>query len=240
MTRETQLQIFKAQTSNVKTLDKAWSHLQRSINKDLVIDNIVSAKLNTKLLALIFSAWSEATLSKLIHTPHGLELDEIQQIKSLICHHSIVHGWKKCLELGLIKVKSSPKSSYIPNIKQKVERIIGQYVEEPSIIRNKIAHGQWDICLNSQNTSINHAITANVQDINVVNLSVWKEAHSALSNIIEALIESPDRAFHRDYWKHTVDLDEHLKKTENWTLAGKIAQLKAKRMNRPLPTPTPA
>ena len=109
-------------------------------------------------------------------------------------------GWLKCLELGLRRVSKTPKSNYIPNIKQAVERMIAEYVQEPRVLRNKIAHGQWEIALNRKNENTNDNLTKQINGINVVLLNLWKESHQGLSNIIEALIESPDKSFHKDYW----------------------------------------
>lgn len=227
MNREEQLNIFRAQTENVRDIIKTWKHVQRTINHELVCDNLTSASVHTKLLALVFCAWSEANFSKLIHTPHGFEFDEIQQIKTL-AKGDIVDGWLKCLELGLHRVSKTPKSSYIPNINQAVERIIVDYVQEPRVLRNKIAHGQWKIALNRNNENTNDALTEQIKNIDVVQLNIWKEAHQGLSNIIEVLIESPNRAFHRDYWSEIVKVNEHLNKTKTWSLEEKIQLLKKK------------
>jgi transcriptional regulator of heat shock response len=227
MNRLDQINIFKAQTENVRDINKTWKHVQRSINHELVCDNLTSASVHTKLLALVFCAWSEANFSKLIHTPHGFELDEIQQIKNL-AKGNIVDGWLKCLELGLHQVLKTPKSNYIPNIKQSVERLIKKYIQEPRVLRNKIAHGQWKIALNRENDKTNNDLTDQINNIDVVQLNVWKEAHQGLSNIIEVLIESPDRAFHRDYWLEIVKVNEHLNKTKTWKLEDKIQFLKTK------------
>ena len=232
MNRAQQLDIFKAQTENVQAMVKTWTHLQRTINRELVTDNLTSATVHTKLLALVFCAWSEASFSKLIHTPHGFTLDEIKQIK-LLARNNIVTGWLKCLELGLRKVPSGSRSSYIPNIKQSVERIITDFVEKPRVLRNKIAHGQWKASLNRQNEDINHELTQQIDEINIVTLNIWKASHQALSNIIEVLIESPDKAFHRDYWSEVEKEKEYLEKTKNWTLEKKIQLLKEKKSHCP-------
>jgi hypothetical protein len=199
MDRNDQLIIFKAQTDNVREIEDAWKHVQRTINQEYIHGNLVSAFLHTKSLALVFCAWSEANFLKLVHTPHGFELDEIEQIKA-IASIDIVQGWHKCLQLGLDRVSKTPKSNYIPNIKQSVERIIDSYVHEPRLLRNKIAHGQWVIALNRGNSAINKDLTEQLKKIDIVKLNIWKDAYGGLSNIIEALIESPDGAFHRDYW----------------------------------------
>ena len=227
MNRQIQLEIFKAQTENVRSLEKAWKHLLRTINEELVSDNLVSVAVHTKLLALVFCAWSEANFQKLIHTPHSLEIDEINQVKD-IASKNIVDGWIKCLDLGLSQVLKIPKSNYIPNIKQSVKRIINTYVSEPRLLRNKIAHGQWVIALNRKNDAKNENLTKQINEIDVVKLSIWKEAYLSLSKIIECLIESPDGAFHNDYWIEITKINDHLQKTENWTLNSKIEQLKRK------------
>ncbi len=233
MTRNDQLEIYMAQTQNVRTLDRGWAHLVRSINRDLVVDNTVSADLHTKLLALLFSAWSEATFSKLVHTPYGFDLDEMAQIKTEASRHSIVHGWFKCLQLGLQKIESSSKSSYIPNINQSLQRIIRTYVEAPSLLRNKVAHGQWNTCLNNLNTAVNAETTAKLNGVNVVTLTIWKEAHTVLSRLIEDLIVSPQKAFSRDYWTHLTQLENHLTETSTWTLEKRVEGLKRKKSFRP-------
>ena len=74
--------IFRAQTENVRELDAAWRHINRSINDALRTDNNKLASFQTKMLGLVFCSYAEATFSKLIHTPHGLSSDEIQQIKT--------------------------------------------------------------------------------------------------------------------------------------------------------------
>jgi hypothetical protein len=227
MNRSDQLNIFRAQTANVRDINKTWKHLQRTINNELACDNLTSASVHTKLLALVFCAWSEAIFSKLIHTPHGFELDEIQQIKNL-AKGNIVDGWLKCLMLGLHQVSKTPKSNYIPNIKQSVVQLIKEYVQEPRVLRNKIAHGQWKIALNRKNDKTNNDLTDQIKNIDVVKLNIWKDAHQGLSNIIEVLIESPDRAFHRDYWLETVKVNKHLNETKNWKLEDKRQLLKNK------------
>lgn len=225
MDRSDQLEIFKAQTQNVRELDATWRHLLRTINNELIKDNITSVNYYTRLLALVFCSWSEAIFSKLIHTPHGFELDEIEQIKAT-AKNDIVEGWRKCLELRLNHVAAKSKSNYIPNISQTVGRIIDAYVSEPRLIRNKIAHGQWCIALNRNNDGVNKEITTQIQSLDVVKLCIWNEAFRSLSNIVEVLIESPDRVFHQKYWIEIEKIDEHLRRTEKWTLSDKTQQLR--------------
>ncbi|MDH8434376.1 hypothetical protein [Klebsiella variicola] len=81
MDRAQQLIVFQSQTKNVKELDRAWRIAKISLNLALKNDRDTEARIHTKTLSLIYSAWTEALFSKLIHTPYGFELSEIEDIK---------------------------------------------------------------------------------------------------------------------------------------------------------------
>lgn len=231
MDRTQQLKIFRAQVQNIKELDIAWRQIRKSINLDLVRDKLDSARVQTKTLALVYCAWSEAVLSKLIHTPYGFELHEIEQIKTAQ-KSSIIVAWQKCIELGSAKV-GAKSGGYVPNIRQRLDRLVSTYIEDPSLVRNKIAHGQWAVALNRENTDTNSNISQKISVLSIVQVDTWKESFLGLAEIIEAMIESPDRAFHRDYWPIVTRIESHLTKTANYSLAAKIALLKAKAARAP-------
>lgn len=164
--------------------------------------------------------------SKLIHTPYGFELGEIEQIK-IAQRASIVEAWRKCIELASAKVEAG-KSNYLPNVRQRLERLVDKYISTPSLVRNKIAHGQWAHALNRENTNLNNELTAQISNLDVVYLDILREAFTGVSEIVEAMIESPNKAFQRDYWTILTKIESHLAATERYTLADKIARLKSK------------
>ncbi|MGZ5031036.1 MAG: hypothetical protein ACXV8I_10625 [Methylobacter sp.] len=221
------LNIFSAQTENVKALEQAWRHLNRTINAAYTSGDSSSAEIHTKLLAQVYCAFAEAVFSKAIHTPNGLTLDEISQIKSK-GKKSIVDAWKKCVELSLQKV-ATRKSNHVPNTKKKIYELIDLYVYDPSLLRNKIAHGQWRVALNSNNTKVNSSLTTQIQSISVVELYRYKDAFQNLFRIVEDIIESPNKAHHRDYWVHITQFEESQRKMAAWTIQKKISDLKAKK-----------
>jgi hypothetical protein len=226
------LDIFRAQTKNVQKLNQVRKQINRTINYALRKGDTTSAEIHTRVLALIFCAWVEAQFSKVVHTPYGFTLDEIRQIKEIYQCNGAGVGWETCVELGLRKVVNSPKSNYIPNVRQKLFRIIGEYVVEPSLIRNKIAHGQWEIALNRENTAINNELSNKLHNLDTVSVNIWFDVHSYLAEVVEVLIESPDRAFHRDYWVHVTNLEEFVREAANLNLAEKIKRLQKKPLKR--------
>jgi len=176
----------------------------------------------------------EANFSKVVHTPYGFTIAEIEQIKRAQSAHGIEAGWQKCLELGLRRISSSPRSNYRQNIRRKISTFVDVYIVGPSQLRNRIAHGQWHDALNTNNTALNHNLTQKLQDLNVVEVTKWFGVTERLLNIIEALIESPNRAFHRDYWSEISNLEAYIDETASWSLAEKVKQLQAKKPQRSL------
>ena len=227
MDYQTSLEVYRAQSENVRTLEQAVRHINRTINHALKIGDRTSASIHTQVLALTYSAWAEVSFSKLIHTPHGLEAAEIQQIKNEHQKFGLEKGWEKCIELALRKV-SAKKTNEVPNKRQKLLVIIRQYIIEPSLLRNKIAHGQWAIALNGKNTGVNKETTAVLASLDVVTVNIWFGVYKYLELIVEDLIESPERAHQRDYWLHLTELEQYIKKTKTWTLEKKIKSLQAK------------
>lgn len=232
MREEQRLEVFRAQTANVRELERSWKHVNRQLNGLLLSNNHTAVHINTKLLALVYCALAEATFSKLIHTPKGLTLDEIEQVKIATRSDGVKSGWIKCVELGMRSVQGA-KSNHGPNVEQRLDRLIDQFIFDPSLLRNKLAHGQWSVALNRENDAVNVALTTELADIDVIELYRRKSALQSLAAIVEDIIESPNRAHHRDYWVHLDRFEQDQQEMANWTLAGKIAQLKEKLSHAP-------
>jgi hypothetical protein len=227
MDQQERLAIFRAQTENVRELTKAWAHVNRQINGLLVQKNQAAARIHTKILALIYCALAEALFSKVIHTPHGLELDEIEQIK-IAASDGVKFGWIKCAELAIRRV-DGVKSNHQPNVLKKLSSLIEEFIYDPSVLRNKLAHGQWRVALNRENTAVNAEITREVASCTVVDIYRRRHALEQLSAIIEDMIESPNRAHRRDYWAHLSEIEAGERQMSTWTLERKIRQLTEKK-----------
>lgn len=202
--------------------------MNRQINMLILQKNTKSVEITTKLLALVYCALAESIFSKLIHTPNGLTLSEIEQVKSELKSHGVKAGWMKCAELSVRYVEGL-KSGHSQNVSKKICELIDKFVFDPSLIRNKLAHGQWVVALNRENTAINNKATQEIEELDVVELYRRKYALERLSLIVEDVIESPNKAHHRDYWKHIAELEEKQKEMAGWTYEKKERQLLLKR-----------
>ena len=142
--------------------------------------------------------------------------------------NGISEGWKLMLTEAMKKVGDTRLSRDLENRLKALLKLILNLIEEPSILRNKIAHGQWINALNRDNTAKNEDLTNELSLLDPVEIEKRFEVHKYLGNIVRDLIQSPKAGFHRYYWTNIVNLEEYIKKTKNWSLTSKRQQLKVK------------
>jgi hypothetical protein len=227
------LAVFQAQTENVRELERAWAHVNRQINDQILRKNSKAVETTTKLLALIYCALAEAVFSKLIHTPYGLEIAEIEQAKAVVSSDGIKSAWLKCAEFS-VRYVGGKKSNHVPNVLQTLTDLIDRFIFDPSLLRNKLAHGQWSVALNRQNTAVNHDITREIKDLTVVELYKKKYALQKLALILEDIIESPNKTHYRDYRSHLTQLEAKEREMARWTFKRKVDQLFDKKSREPM------
>src|SRR4051794_19046606 len=94
------LAIYQAQIINVRAIESSILHVRRSTNAALRTNDLPTAASLTKIYAVLFCSWAEVNFSKVIHTPYGFDLDEIEQVQSKKSE-GIRAAWKKSVELGI-------------------------------------------------------------------------------------------------------------------------------------------
>ena len=233
MERKTDLDsVFHAQTVNTRELEAAWRHVNRQINFLIIHKQKKSVEVTTKVLALIYCALAESVFSKLIHTPRCFAAEEIAQIREETRSGGVKEGWLKCAQLAVRRI-DGVKSNHSQNVVKKLTELIEKYVFDPSVIRNKLAHGQWSIALNRENSAVNNDVTGEISRLDVVELHRRKHALEKLAAIVEDIIESPNKAHRRDYWAHLTELEERQKELALWTIGKKVNQLMEKKSRAP-------
>ena len=219
MPDQSTLQFYKAYVKNVSEFKIAENEIRRIINRALKENKTVTVNIQTKLYALLYSTYSEAVFMKMILTPYGFEPDYLNQI---LAQSSVQEKWYKCLDLAFSKFNKNKKGSEIPNKKLELKKIINEYIIDPSIIRNKIAHGQISVALNSKNTSLHLDLTDKIQNIDVIYISRLFYINEKLTSIIEDLIESPDKAHYDYYYNKFQVLKNYIEKSKHWSISTKM------------------
>lgn len=226
MDNENKLEIYQAQVKNVRSLKECLGQVRRSINAAIRSNDMVAVNAYTRIYALLYCSWSEAAFSKTLHTPYGFDLSEIQQVQAAK-RSSVADGWKKSVELGLRHLQVQ-QGSFKPNAKQKLFRLIDRHISDPSKLRNKLAHGQWAIALNRSNEAVNDELTQQIIGLDIVKIDAMMTGHTLLSNLVEHLIESPTKAFMRDWYQYVVRIEEDILASEGRTIAEHSSRLKRK------------
>jgi hypothetical protein len=223
---QAKLIIFQSQTKNVQAVRTSMRQVHRSINAALRNNNEAAITAFTKIYALLFYAWAESNFSKVINTPYGFDPTEIEQVQGAK-NQGIREAWKKGVTLGLRHLDAR-RGNFLPNAQQKLERAIDAHVYEPSLLRNKLAHGQWIVALNRANDAVNVELSTNIATLNLIVIDGWIKAHELLALAVETLIESPKKTFMRDWYKFVDDLENQMIAAESRTLSEHVARLKAK------------
>lgn len=222
------LNVYMLQSENVRALWQAKNGLVKDINYQIRKSDDYQVEIKTKFLSLIYSAWSEAQFIQILFTPNGFMYSEILKIKSHKDQNGISHGWRLMLQEAMKKVGDSENNKDLKSRLETLINIVDSHIEEPSILRNKIAHGQWIRALNRENTKENSELTNKIKGLDPVEIEKRFEVHRFLGCIVRDLIQSPKGGFHRHYWTNVVNLERYIKQTEKWTIETKRNRLKLK------------
>jgi len=219
------IEIYRASVENVRELNKQRTNIKRLLNQAIKRNDHSGFNALTKLYALLYSSYAELCLLKVIHTPYGFCKEDIRQINS---ERNLEQKWTKCLELAFNRINNIANAGEIQNKRQTLSRHIYNYIIEPSQLRNKIAHGQWVVALNNENTATNPATTSRIANLDFVKTDILFSVYQKIGQAVEDLIESPTKAHFNDFYSHMTELEELIKETQNWDLQSKIKMLKDK------------
>jgi hypothetical protein len=219
--------LYVLQSKNVRKLKQVQTSLVKDINFYLRKNDEFQVEIKTKLLALLHCTLSEAQFIQIVHTPEGFSNSEIEMIKSAK-KSNIEDGWRQMIDFAMDKVGDWNNNSDLLNRRNSLLKIISDFIITPSVLRNKIAHGQWEFALNRENTKENPELTKQLKDLDVVEITKWFDIHQYMGLIIRDLVQSPKKGFHNNYWINLTNLELYLVKSKTWNLETKRELLKLK------------
>lgn len=217
-------EIYEASVQNVRELKKQAKVIKILLNQALRANRMHEVNALTKTYALMYSAYAEVSFTKLVHTPHGFEESYIQQILSC---RNLDEKWNKCMKFALARISHDHNKGQIANKLKWLRQMLNDYIIAPSQIRNKIAHGQWNTCLNNDCTSVNPTMSAAVSSLDYVQIDRLFAIYEMFSQCIEDLIESPFKAHYRDFYSRVSALESYIEETKDYTLQSKQKQLQS-------------
>lgn len=227
ITRTIEQQFHSDFSKNVASLEATRRKVNAQINDSLRRDDDFSLKIYTNLYLLVYSAWTEATLVKLVHTPFGFTTDEK---KKILKDQDVLNKWKKCVNTAFSKFRDN--GSEIPNKKKKIHKLIEDYLKSQAQIRNKIAHGQWEYPLHKNNITHDDEAQSLMNLVDVIQIDTWFEIFKEIVEIVRGLIDSRKKNNHLAHYNHyftrLTNIQVIIDKRKNWTLEDKRQKLKLK------------
>ena len=178
--------------------------------------------MRTQLLALTYSAWSEAQFTQILYTPNAFsssELDEILKVKRA----GITALWERLIRVSINKVSSTDKEEKKNKINE-LKQYIDLYIFKQSQIRNKIAHGQWIHPVEDKKEKANE-LKERLDKLNVVDIMREFEIHTTLGKIVRDLVQSPNNGFYQNYDVHINKLNNYIDKSKSWDICTKSDRL---------------
>lgn len=214
-------------SKNVSTLESTRKRINSLINDALRKDDDVALKVYTNIYLLVYSAWTEASLVKLVHTPFGFTLVEKQKI---LKDQDVLNKWKKCVNTAFSKFQKP--GSEIPNKKRKIHKLLDDYLKSQANIRNKVAHGQWVYPLFKNNLTHDADAKTLMSLIDVMQIDTWFEIFKEITEIVRGLIDAKSKnnhlAHYNHYYTRLANIQDIIDKRKNWTIEDKRQRLKLK------------
>lgn len=212
---------------NIRLLEAARKKINSQINDCLRKDDLDSLKVYTNIYMLVYSAWTEASLVKLIHTPYGFTSEEKKKIFN---DKDVLNKWKKCVNTAFAKFRKT--GSEIPNKKKKIHALLDNYLKSQANIRNKIAHGQWvnPLHKNCIEPDVNAQILLSMLD--VIQIDTWFIVFREIIEIVQSLIDSRVKNNHKAHYNHYFmrlsNIQIILEERKKFTLSEKSRRLRLK------------
>lgn len=212
--------------NQINDLKINFLEIKSSLSNTYKNDKIHELESYTRMLVLLYCTWSEASLLKLKHTPHGLSIAE----RSMDLGKSVENKWSKLIDIILDKIPIQ-NSGDISHMKNDLKAITEEYIKKPSILRNKIAHGQWIEAMNRDNDDLNFDLSFELSTLDIVKVDFSFNIHNHFLEILESILESNDTASmiinrHDSYLFLKEKLDKFILTTQNWNSHSRSTFLK--------------
>lgn len=201
------LKLLEIQIDQVKrmvqtTIGKNMYECTHKNNASIISKNEKEIKAGTRLFSFLICSWFEVRLMKMLYEDSSAAFSdsEIKQIRSL---NTAIEQWRTsfliaiCRSYGFTYNKNQDYNSlFTPNSKELLNfQQVNQLFEEISdaiTIRNRLAHGQWDIQFNSRNTQILTPGFLNTYD-NIQKLDLLKQCFNHIAELINMYVTYKDK-----------------------------------------------
>ncbi len=201
-----QEKLFKIHNANLIRVGEGLDDIARDLRKSLALEQKKTSKTLTLIYALLVGAWSECRLLKLIYESGGFSDKHRSEI---LGKHPQIDRWMLVVELGFRQRYKVPRSELRPPALPRtaydryilLNKLVNEHLRPIIEIRNRLAPGQWERALTTDNLSISEENTKIILNLNFLQIKYQKSIMDYLCRGIHDLI-STKAAFERDFDKH--------------------------------------
>jgi len=155
----------KVYRKNRLKISKSITQLNRSLNKSIRNNKHEEAYVHVRCLFLLWVSWLEVSMDLILHSANHITQKERYDIKK---SRREIDRWRKCIEICFKMYYLKPRRRVLNKINlgptayyryQELNSILEKYIVSYIEIRNRLAHGQWYIAINSDGTGKNQRLT---------------------------------------------------------------------------------
>lgn len=202
----------KVYRKNRIKLSQSITQLNRSLNKSIRNKEHEAAYVHVRCLFLLWISWLEVSMDLILHSANHITESERLDIKN---SRREIDRWRKCIEICFKKYYLKPRQRVLNKVNlgptayyryQELNSILEKYIEAYIEIRNRLAHGQWCIAMNSDGTGKNQRLTTELVTLSKKEILLMKSIIKNFVDLVFVLALSK-----MDF---TIKYDQHIRKID--------------------------
>jgi len=183
----------KVHRKNRAALSKAIVQMNRSLNESIQRKDKEKEYVQARCLFLLWVSWMEVSMDLILHSAN--KLTEAER-KSIVACRREIDRWNLCLDLCFAKHYLTGKKRSLTKINlgptafyrfQELKAILKDYIDPYIEIRNRLAHGQWMIAINSEGSGKNQDLTTRLMVLSKKELLLVKMMVKNFVNLVNVL-----------------------------------------------------
>jgi hypothetical protein len=216
--------MHEATVKNFRQVEKGLTQLERTINRLVMYNDLGSVDALVPVQLLLVSIKAEARIMKIVYMRDGLTPDERE---SVLSETKAVERWLRIIDIAFrrhyrVAARRRLEDQLDHDVLAKrttMHDLISNELEPIIALRNKLAHGQWVVPLNTPLTAAEPSAIERLRSENTLTLKFRDNLIKQLGNTVVDLVQSApgfealfDQRFEKirenRRWLKTADYDD--------------------------------
>lgn len=198
--------LYKYHQKNLKSIEYALKTTGLQLRSAVASNASRDIYTYTRLYSFLLAAWTECRLNKLLFEANGFTEAERKRVQNGTKH---LERWELAIDGAFRKhynvpranlsIQNLPHSAFgrLTTLREILEIDLRPVIE----LRNKLAHGQWEYPLNSEEDDVSSDLCKALKQENILSLQYKHQIIHHLTDLIHDLVVSKE-TFERDFDDH--------------------------------------